>query len=175
MTRRWTTCSRAFCRNELFLRTAAVPRLDACVWAPRAAAACVPGVWERASKGGTVDQGRRLHASNRWSNVRGFGIGRRRGRFKLSAGVRRGWAAQVGEPSRLVVRLHVEAAASGSGRDRCRVRGCVGVPSPPNDDAERYHLAGILVGHAGLPKLTRIAHRFTILGHTSDTLEGVPG
>ncbi len=74
---------------------------------------------------------------------------------ELGRGIRTDWAARVGEPSRLVIELHVEAAVPGSGNAWCRVRGSVGVPSAPRSDAERYHLAGVLVGHAGLPRLQR--------------------
>ena len=67
--------------------------------------------------------------------------------------IRKRWAEKVGEASKLVVELHVEASVPRGADPACRVRGSVGVLSPPRSDDERYHLAQVLVGKTVLPLL----------------------
>ena len=72
---------------------------------------------------------------------------------ELKQDVRNDWAGKVGEPSQLVVELHVEAQVPRSADPPCGVRGRVGVPSAPRSDAERHYVARTLVDHTVLPLL----------------------
>lgn len=65
--------------------------------------------------------------------------------------VRKSWADVAGRPSPLGIKLNVSVDYS----DRTKgwqVRGIVGVPSPPANDAERHHLAQMLIGRSHAPR-----------------------
>ena len=67
--------------------------------------------------------------------------------------IRKAWADQLGEPSDLIVELHVEASQPGSMDAPCSVRGRISVPSLPRNDDEMYCLAQVLVDQTTLPLL----------------------
>ena len=67
--------------------------------------------------------------------------------------IRKEWVEKVGEASDLVVELYIEAFVPRYRDPPCRVRGCVGIPSPPYSDEERFHLARSLVEETVLPVL----------------------
>ena len=67
--------------------------------------------------------------------------------------VQKSWALKVGEESNLVVELEVEASVPRFVDPPCRVKGRVGVPSPPHSEDERHYVARVLVEHTVLPKL----------------------
>ncbi len=69
------------------------------------------------------------------------------------ANIRKAWAEKVGEASKRIVELHVEVSVPGYVDPACHVRGRISVPSPPQSDDERYHLARVLVSETVLPVL----------------------
>ena len=70
-----------------------------------------------------------------------------------ACGIRMAWKDKVGEPSDLIVELHIGVSQPGSIDSPCSVRGRIAVPEPPRTDGERHLLAQTLVDETVLPVL----------------------
>lgn len=65
--------------------------------------------------------------------------------------IRKTWAEKVGKASNLVVKFRIETSVEKSQDPACLIQGCIGIPSSPESDDEKYYLARVLVNETVLP------------------------